>query len=167
MTMVEQEHSYDVVTNLHMICSILVAKQDMNAIEPPRNRKITLIWYSSNKKSTSTSQWPWPVTIFSCKGNRRTLIANVDLNSPQRLYLWRRLSVCANNPSCKIDHHPSHYNNHYQCDNYFLAALLRFCSLSEASLALGGVIGTLCWTWGWETCNLVILRRRKCGGGYT
>ena len=35
-------------------------------------------------------------------------------------------------------------NNHYQLDNYFLAALLRFCSLSEASLALGGVIGTLC-----------------------
>ena len=57
MTMVEQEDSYDVVTNLHMICSILVAKQDMNAIEPPRNRKITLIWYSSNK---NINIWPWP-----------------------------------------------------------------------------------------------------------
>ena len=37
-------------TCLHMICSILVAKQEMKAIEPPRNRKITLEMQINKRK---------------------------------------------------------------------------------------------------------------------
>ena len=33
--------TFMLMTNLHMICSILVARQEMKAIEPPRKRKIT------------------------------------------------------------------------------------------------------------------------------